>query len=109
MISTSFIGWLFFVIFSGVGLTALPWDLILDYQYRPKPIDEGNFNERSKLLLQYAIDLRETGKKLDEDRNYVQKIKGFQGWSARAKFNNDLRRYEIQCMQCETEFKKLDA
>ena len=71
IISTSFIGWLLFVIFAGVGFTALPWDLILDYQYRPKPIDEGNFNDRTKLLLQYALDLREMGKKLDEDRNYV--------------------------------------
>jgi LMBR1 domain-containing protein 1 len=49
--STSFIGWIFFVVFAGVGFTAMPWDLILDYYYRPKPIDEGNFNERTKLLL----------------------------------------------------------
>ena len=77
IICTSFFGWVCFSIFSGVGFIALPWDLILDYQYRPKPIDEGNFNERKELLLFYALELRATGKKLDENRNYVMKIRGF--------------------------------
>jgi hypothetical protein len=56
---------------------ALPWDLIVDFFYRPKPIDEGNFNERKELLLKYALDLRETGKKLEEDMNYVNTVRGF--------------------------------
>jgi LMBR1 domain-containing protein 1 len=32
----SWIGWIFFVIFGGVGLTALPLDLIMDFVNRPK-------------------------------------------------------------------------
>lgn len=32
----SFVGWILFVIFCGVGLTALPLDLILEFTSRPK-------------------------------------------------------------------------
>lgn len=31
----SFVGWIFFVLFGGVGLTALPLDLILEFINRP--------------------------------------------------------------------------
>lgn len=31
----SFVGWIFFVLFGGVGLTALPLDLILEFKNRP--------------------------------------------------------------------------
>ena len=34
----SFIGWLFFVIFGGCGMIALPIDLILGYIHRPKEV-----------------------------------------------------------------------
>lgn len=33
----SFFGWIFVVIFGGVGLFALPMDLINDFRHRPKP------------------------------------------------------------------------
>lgn len=32
----SFFGWFFFLVFGGVGMSALPIDLILDYIHRPK-------------------------------------------------------------------------
>ena len=32
-----FFGWFLFVVFGGIGLTALPLDMILDYFYRPQP------------------------------------------------------------------------
>ena len=40
---TAFIGWFLFTIMSGVGFVALPWDIFVDYYYRPKPIDDGTF------------------------------------------------------------------
>ena len=43
VICTNVVGKILFVILAGVGFTSLPWDIILDYKYRPKPIDEGNF------------------------------------------------------------------
>jgi len=108
MICTIFVGWLLFAVFAGVGFVSLPWDLFIDYMYRPKQIDEGNFEERKQLLLKYALDLRDTGKKLDENRNYVNQIRGFQGFTARYQFGSDLRSWETKCMQCELEFTKLN-
>jgi LMBR1 domain-containing protein 1 len=32
----SFVGWFLFAIFGGVGLSALPIDLIRDFMYRPR-------------------------------------------------------------------------
>lgn len=51
MIVTTFVGWVLFSIFAGVGFVSLPWDILVDYMYRPKQIDEGTFEERKKLLL----------------------------------------------------------
>jgi LMBR1 domain-containing protein 1 len=33
-----FLGWLLFAIFCGVGFVAVPFDLIQEFQHRPKPI-----------------------------------------------------------------------
>lgn len=79
MIVTTFVGYILFAIFAGVGFCSLPWDILVDFAYRPKQVDEGSFEERKKLLLQYAMELREDGQKLDENRNYVNKIKGITG------------------------------
>lgn len=32
-----FLGWCLFVVFGGIGIVALPFDMILDYNYRPRP------------------------------------------------------------------------
>jgi LMBR1 domain-containing protein 1 len=32
------VGWLIFSVFAGVGLASLPYDWLLDFKYRPKPI-----------------------------------------------------------------------
>lgn len=77
MICTTFLGYICFTLFAGIGFVSLPWDLFVDYQYRPKPIDEGNFEDRQKLLLLKALECREDGKKLDENRNYVYQVRGF--------------------------------
>lgn len=40
MFCTAFLGWIFFIVFAGIGFVSLPYDLILDYTYRPRAIDE---------------------------------------------------------------------
>ena len=44
---TSFIGWILFSLFGGIGLFALPVDLFLDYKYRPKPVSKAEYVSRS--------------------------------------------------------------
>lgn len=39
IIVTLFIGVFFFTIFAGVGFVSVPWDIFVNYMYRPKYID----------------------------------------------------------------------
>eukprot|EP00555_Chaetoceros_dichaeta_P011545 CAMPEP_0198263320 /NCGR_PEP_ID=MMETSP1447-20131203/11680_1 /TAXON_ID=420782 /ORGANISM="Chaetoceros dichaeta, Strain CCMP1751" /LENGTH=546 /DNA_ID=CAMNT_0043951867 /DNA_START=139 /DNA_END=1779 /DNA_ORIENTATION=- len=41
----TFLGWFFFAIFGGIGLAALPLDLILGFLHRPKHMDAVEFAE----------------------------------------------------------------
>ena len=91
----------------GVGLIALPWDLIVDYFYRPKQIDEFEFEKRKKILLDYALELRDLGKKMQEDNNYTNNIMGLEGLRVRSRFESKLRSYECRSIMLETEFTKL--
>jgi len=46
----SFIGWFFFLLFGGVGLSALPIDLILDFVHRPKLKKSADMMSSKKIL-----------------------------------------------------------
>ena len=35
------LGWLLFVLFAGIGLIALPQQLIQNFKWRPRPIDDS--------------------------------------------------------------------
>ncbi|TPX33356.1 hypothetical protein SmJEL517_g03727 [Synchytrium microbalum] len=64
---TSFVGWLLFSVFGGVGIISLPVDLIQDYQHRPKPIKAAEYAERKKMIGQQSQVLMEAGKQLMEE------------------------------------------
>lgn len=76
-------GWFFFVIFGGIGLIALPLDLILDYFYRPRPRSASEIAERKIILrrkceelMSFTKVLEQSKENLDEKRNFFSK------WSA---------------------------
>lgn len=61
----SFLGWFFFVIFAGVGLIAVPTDLINAYIEMPKEkIDVSEMERKKKSLKQRAKELKESGELL---------------------------------------------
>lgn len=47
----AFIGWWFFFLFAGVGLVALPFDLINDFRTRPAPMSKMKYTEECNKLL----------------------------------------------------------
>jgi len=61
----AWLGMLIFSIFGGVGLVVMPYDLLNEYIFRPKPIATDEFKKRVKVLLPMITKLRDTGKKLD--------------------------------------------
>jgi len=63
----AFVGWFLFTIFVGVGLVALPYDMIRDYARRPQPLDLEEYAKQRMLLNERALMLQEVGKKLGPD------------------------------------------
>ncbi|KAI8897956.1 LMBR1-like membrane protein [Globomyces pollinis-pini] len=60
-------GWFVFSVFCGVGMATLPYDWLMEFQHRPKPITGAVYQERKKIIgLQSAI-LMEAYKQLHED------------------------------------------
>jgi LMBR1 domain-containing protein 1 len=79
----AFIGWFLFTIFAGVGLVALPMDLLLDYARRPEPIDLEEYAKQRMLLNERSRQLMAAGQKLGldahrkRDRSSVRKYNQF--------------------------------
>ena len=60
----SFLSYILFSVFGGIGLGALPLDLIYSYCSRPIKINERKLNELKKEIVDTAIDLKELGLKI---------------------------------------------
>jgi LMBR1 domain-containing protein 1 len=54
-----FLGWFTFVVFGGIGLTALPMDWIIDYFYRPQP-------QKNEKTMRKKRDSSKNGKKIEK-------------------------------------------
>ena len=63
----SILGWVFFSIFAGVGLVALPLDLIHTFTDRPTSIDVKNWAAKRNELKDRAAKLRAIGEKMEKD------------------------------------------
>ncbi len=63
----AFIGWFFFVLFGGVGLSALPMDLINEFLGRPKMIKSSDAAEKKRMLKKKATELIELGTKIKDE------------------------------------------
>jgi len=74
MAMEGFVGWFFFVVFAGVGLSALPVDLICAFIYRPRHMDAIEFAEAQLSVRTRVNDLIEIGEvRRGEERS--------EGWS----------------------------
>jgi len=67
MALSSFVGWFLLVTFGGVGLAALPVDLLVAYKNRPQPIDLQEYAKQKNMLNERAQKLIEVGKALGPD------------------------------------------
>lgn len=60
------LGWIFFFIYGGVGLTALPVDIIYEYMHRPKRITAAEYAREVNQIAAQAQRLMSVGKELQE-------------------------------------------
>lgn len=63
----SVLGYVFFSVFGGIGLIALPFDCILGFIHRPKPIGTKEYQEKKKIIGEQAKLLMEAGTFLTEE------------------------------------------
>ncbi len=76
-----FIGWFLFVVFGGVGLVALPLDMINDYFYRPQPRSAREMAEKKIALRTKCEELMVFSKQIEEKSEDLETEDGF--WSKR--------------------------
>ncbi|KAL1508346.1 hypothetical protein AB1Y20_004456 [Prymnesium parvum] len=67
MAIVAFFGWFFLVLFVGIGLAALPMDLLMEFTTRPQSIDLQEYAKQKMLLNERSQKLIEVGKKLGTD------------------------------------------
>jgi len=72
----SFISWFLFVIFGGVGLTALPMDLIYIFSTRPKEMSKETYDELKSSVVKRANQMKalaESLKQIEKEDPKIQK------------------------------------
>mmetsp|Transcript_16957 Transcript_16957/g.16625 ORF Transcript_16957/g.16625 Transcript_16957/m.16625 type:complete len:94 (+) Transcript_16957:268-549(+) len=92
----AFIGSWVLIIFLGVGLSAVPIDLIIEFRTRPKRISENKFNNRRNQLLKHVKGLRQEGKRLEGIKEVADRGKGWKGFKERRVFKRDLTKFEAK-------------
>jgi len=72
----SFIGWILFILFAGVGLAAFPIDCFCDFRHRPKRLSKAELiNKKTRLLEHVKNLLRESETiKLDQEKEKSKKL-----------------------------------
>eukprot|EP00557_Chaetoceros_sp_GSL56_P009331 CAMPEP_0176500014 /NCGR_PEP_ID=MMETSP0200_2-20121128/13277_1 /TAXON_ID=947934 /ORGANISM="Chaetoceros sp., Strain GSL56" /LENGTH=460 /DNA_ID=CAMNT_0017898557 /DNA_START=43 /DNA_END=1425 /DNA_ORIENTATION=+ len=65
----AFIGWFFFAVFGGIGLAAVPLDLILAFVNRPKRMDPAEFADKQMEVRNRTMELVDIGELLKIERD----------------------------------------
>ncbi|KAI9183691.1 hypothetical protein H9P43_004609 [Blastocladiella emersonii ATCC 22665] len=89
------IGWVLFSVFSGVGLVSLPFDLLMEFKHRPKPIKADVYAARKKIIGEQAAILMQAAEDMNAERAGMAKM-------ARSTFNKKARNLRKR----EAEFKR---
>ena len=103
----SFISWLLFILFGGIGLAALPLDFFYDFCNRPKHLKGSEIKERKQILLENCEDLRLLCKDVKEMENKGYNKKVFFS-SDRREYNRKLNELKAGVLLVDKEFNFLD-
>lgn len=96
----SMLGWFFFCLFVGVGMIALPMDLINEFRYRPQPMPTKVWIEEKRNLAKRAVMLISIGEALKHESD---------DRGANNKANKKLaRKFEAQYYFLKKDFKMLE-
>lgn len=100
----AFLGWFLFAVFGGIGMAAMPLDLLLVFKNRPRHMDAMEFAEAQKSLRERVNELVDIGEmiKVERDANPgMGKVGGFGNY-----FSADKRKEARNERQALLEFKQ---
>jgi LMBR1 domain-containing protein 1 len=100
----AWLGWFLFAIFGGIGMSAMPLDLLLVFKNRPRHMDAVEFAEAQKSLRDRVNELVDIGEmiKVERDANPTMgKVGGFNDY-----FSSDKRKEARNERQALLEFKQ---
>ena len=101
---TVIIGQTLMAMFGAMGVVFLPYNLMNDWIFRPKPLSKPNFAKRQKILLPKLLKMRKEQKRLEVDRMQVALMRGITGYWRRFQFSKKLRILETCTILAEQEF-----
>ncbi|EGG21903.1 LMBR1-like conserved region-containing protein [Cavenderia fasciculata] len=97
----SFFGWLMFIIFGGIGLAALPFDMITDFGNRPQRISYDKYLEIKAKIGERATQLVTIGKEIQT------KYSGGGVFNMSRKERRNYNRYRAAVFELEDDYEKL--
>mmetsp|Transcript_30550 Transcript_30550/g.81037 ORF Transcript_30550/g.81037 Transcript_30550/m.81037 type:complete len:520 (+) Transcript_30550:3-1562(+) len=102
-----FIGWFFFAIFGGIGLSAVPLDMILEFVDRPKAINQYAYQQRRKVLGQAAQALLGRAEELQEREGELAASRSWAPSRQKSQLKAEYNKFKRDVLLLETEFDKL--
>eukprot|EP00744_Colponema_vietnamica_P002374 GILI01003739.1.p1 GENE.GILI01003739.1~~GILI01003739.1.p1 ORF type:complete len:498 (-),score=132.07 GILI01003739.1:274-1767(-) len=105
----SFVGWFLFIAFGGIGLSALPMDLIRDFLGRPKRMDLNKFAEKKKEVGLRAQMLLEAGAALEKEKQVADLASGWDKRKKTNKYRTSYNRWQQMVFLLEKEWEILDV
>jgi LMBR1 domain-containing protein 1 len=76
----AFFGWFFFALFGGIGLAAVPLDLILGFINRPRRMDPAEFADAQMSIRNKTVELVDAGELLKLERDESEKSGAKEGF-----------------------------
>lgn len=104
-----FIGWFLFVIFGGVGLVALPMDMIIDYFYRPRPRSAREMAERKVVLRRRVEELMAYTRSLEMASEDDETRGAWGRWRQNRKVKGKESKLQAELYMLEQEYEIFEA
>lgn len=98
----AWMGWFFFAVFGGIGISALPLDFILSFVNRPKHMNPEEFAEAKASIQARVNEMVEIGEQLKRERDEQEKLNA---GAKRSVFNAQHRKDAKTQRNCMREFK----
>lgn len=108
----SFVGWIFFILFAGVGFATYPIDCFCEFRHRPKKMSQAELYSKKHKLLEHVKSLLAESKSLQlrQEQEKNKKLNFRQKWivNTNTKLSRDTARFEARCLIAEREFLIVD-